>query len=216
MDFGSLVRDKSALVKWIQNWIPEAYLELCQISLIELFRLSAVDYIRKKKFIIDGLLIRLMIRFLISYTSCWGASHPFPLLPLSTSRRYTNQVFLNSATPSQITTNDIYISSQVIFFIVWSHQPAVTNSMHFQSTYIPHLQHLQSEAHMESSQASAVGPFFEKKKINLLRPLAVFAEELHRGCSIIYPPWITLGLHQRSVLTYFNNNRNTRTNSPTT
>ena len=49
MDFGSLVRDKSALVKWIQNWIPEAYLELCQISLIELFRLSAVDYIRKKK-----------------------------------------------------------------------------------------------------------------------------------------------------------------------
>ena len=119
----------------------------------------------EKKFIIDGLLIRLMIRFLISYSSCWGASHPFPLLRLSTSRRYTNQVFLNSATPSQITTNDIYISSQVIFFIVWSHQSAVTNSMHFQSTYIPHLQHLQSDIHMESSQASAVGPFLKKKSI---------------------------------------------------
>ena len=31
--------------------------------------------------------------------------------------------------------------------------------MHLQSTYTPHLQHLQSEARLESSQTSALEPF---------------------------------------------------------
>ena len=39
------------------------------------------------------------------------------------------------------------------------HQSAVTNSMDLQSTYTPHLQHLQSEAHLEPSRTSAVELF---------------------------------------------------------
>ena len=39
------------------------------------------------------------------------------------------------------------------------HQSAVTNSMDLQSAYTPHLQHLQSEAHLESSRTSAVELF---------------------------------------------------------
>ena len=39
------------------------------------------------------------------------------------------------------------------------HQPAATNSMHPQSTHTPHPQHIQSEAHMESSRTSAVEPY---------------------------------------------------------
>ena len=39
------------------------------------------------------------------------------------------------------------------------HQSAVTNSMHFQSTYTPHLQYLQLEAHLESSRISVVALF---------------------------------------------------------
>ena len=39
------------------------------------------------------------------------------------------------------------------------HQSAVANSMHLQSTYPPHLQYLQSEAHLKSSQTSAVELF---------------------------------------------------------
>ena len=35
----------------------------------------------------------------------------------------------------------------------------VTNSIHLQSTYIPHLQYLYSEAHLESSRTSAVKVF---------------------------------------------------------
>ena len=40
------------------------------------------------------------------------------------------------------------------------HQSAVTNSMHLQSTYTPHLPYLQSEAHLESSRISAMEPFY--------------------------------------------------------
>ena len=39
------------------------------------------------------------------------------------------------------------------------HQSAVTNSMQLQSTYTPHLQYLQLQAHLESSQTSAVKLF---------------------------------------------------------
>ena len=39
------------------------------------------------------------------------------------------------------------------------HQFAVTNSMHLQSTYTPHLQYLQSEVRLESSRTSAVELF---------------------------------------------------------
>ena len=38
-------------------------------------------------------------------------------------------------------------------------QSWVTNSMHLQTTYSPHLQYLQSEVHLESSQTSAVELF---------------------------------------------------------
>ena len=58
------------------------------------------------------------------------------------------------------------------------HQPAITNSMVLQSTYTPHLQYLQLEAHVESRRTSAVDLFAEI--INVLRPLATSAEELHR------------------------------------
>ena len=39
------------------------------------------------------------------------------------------------------------------------HQSAVTNSMHLQSTFTPHLQYFQSEVHLESSRTSAVDFF---------------------------------------------------------
>ena len=56
---------------------------------------------------------------------------------------------------------------QVCFYCRWMrvgaigfiHQSAVTNSMHLQSTYTPHLPYLQSEAHLESSRTSAVEHF---------------------------------------------------------
>ena len=99
-----------------------------------------------------------------------------------------NPVFFNPVTASRITTSNISKSPQIRFLIVWSsiyyfpvHQPAVTNSLHLQSAYAPHLQHLQSEAHLESSQTSVMGPFFSKI-FNVLMPLFIFAEELHRGC----------------------------------
>ena len=156
--------------------------------------------------------------------------HPLFSLPTNKSRRYTNQVFFSPVTPSRITTNDILKSPQVKFLIVWSYfkyftvdQPPVRNSMHFQSTYILHLQNHQSETHLESSQAYESGAFFAKV-VNLLRPLAAFAEVLYRGCltefymplcQIIYSSCVTFGLHQRSLPTSFNNTRSTRTNSST-
>ena len=62
--------------------------------------------------------------------------------------------------------------------------------MHLQSTSTPHLQHLQWEAHMESSRSTSNGKRiwnpvehlwwrFFAEIVNLLRPLAVFATELH-------------------------------------
>ena len=39
------------------------------------------------------------------------------------------------------------------------HQSAVTNSKHLQSTYTPHLQYLQSQAHLESTRTCAVKLF---------------------------------------------------------
>ena len=57
-------------------------------------------------------------------------------------------------------------------------QSWVTNSMHLQTTYSPHLQYLQSEVHLESSQTSAVEFFAEI--VQVLRPLTIFAKELHR------------------------------------
>ena len=44
------------------------------------------------------------------------------------------------------------------------HQSAVTNSIHLQSTYTPHLQYLQLEAHLESSRTSAVELFCRNSK----------------------------------------------------
>ena len=39
------------------------------------------------------------------------------------------------------------------------HQSAVTDSMHLQSTYTPHLQHFQSQVHLESGLTYAVELF---------------------------------------------------------
>ena len=54
-------------------------------------------------------------------------------------------------------------SPQVRFLLVWSsliyfpvHQLAATNCMHLQSNYTTYLQHIQSEAHLESSRIFAV------------------------------------------------------------
>ena len=44
------------------------------------------------------------------------------------------------------------------------HQSAVTNSMHVQSIYTPHLQYLQSEANLESSGTSAVRLFYKNSQ----------------------------------------------------
>ena len=151
----------------------------------------------------------------------------FSPLSLNASRRNTNQVFFHLVAPSRITTSDIYKSLQVKFLIVWSslnyftvHQSTVTNSMHkFQFTYIPHLQHFQSRVHLESSQASVVGLFvFENSQ--LVETVGCFRAGspswiLDRILNATLPNnlflWVTLGLHQHSVLTSFNNTRNTRT-----
>ena len=86
------------------------------------------------------------------------------------SRRYTNLVFFNLVLIlllfSPINKREISKSPHVRFLLVWSslsyfpvHQPAATNSMHLQSASTPHLQHIQSEAHLESSRISAMKPF---------------------------------------------------------
>ena len=43
--------------------------------------------------------------------------------------------------------------------VVYTHQSVVTNSMHLQSSYKPHLLHLQLETHLESSRTSAAEVF---------------------------------------------------------
>ena len=59
------------------------------------------------------------------------------------------------------------------------HQSAVTNSMHLQSTYTKHLQHLPSETHSEFTRNLRWNFFTEM--INVLRPLPIFANKLHPG-----------------------------------
>ena len=91
------------------------------------------------------------------------------LLPLTPnkSRRCTNPVFFNPVLilllPVQSIQAGFLNHHKKIFLSVWSslnyfpvHQPAATNFMRLQSTYTPHLQHIQSEAHMESRWTSAV------------------------------------------------------------
>ena len=107
LHFASLVCDQSALVNWMRNWISEVYLEPCQLSMMELFRLSAADY--------------------ISAFSCWlhfgfqlltKSHHLFSSLPTNKFRRCTNQIFFSLVTHSRITPSDISKSPQVRFFIV--------------------------------------------------------------------------------------------------
>ena len=99
------------------------------------------------------------------------SSPPFP----NTSRRYMTTVFFNPVLilllPSPINTSQISKSPQVIFLLVWSRfnyfpvcKPVATNSMHSQYTPTPHLQHIQSETHLESSRTSAVDRFCENKQ----------------------------------------------------
>ena len=90
-----------------------------------------------------------------------------PPYPPNKSRRCTNPAFFNPVLilllPVQSIQAGFLSHHKKRFILVWSslnyfpvHQPAATNSMHLQSTYTPHLQHIQSEAHMESSRTSAV------------------------------------------------------------
>ena len=69
------------------------------------------------------------------------------------------------------------LPSSLNYFLV--HEPAATNSMHLQSTYTPHLQQIQLDAHLKSSGTSALELFAEI--VNVLRPLGIFVEELHLG-----------------------------------
>ena len=61
------------------------------------------------------------------------------------------------------------------------HQSAVANSMHLQSTYSPHLQYLQLEAHLESSRTSAVEPF--RRNSHRVKAVGYF---LRRATSCIF------------------------------
>ena len=82
-------------------------------------------------------------------------------------RQTTNPVFFNPALilllPVQSIQAGFLNQHKKRFLLVWSslnyfpvHQPAAANSMHLQSTYTSHLQHIQSEANFESNQTSAV------------------------------------------------------------
>ena len=90
-----------------------------------------------------------------------------PPYPPNKSRRCTNPAFFNPVLilllPVQSIQAGFLSHHKKRFILVWSsliyfpvHQPAATNSMHLQSTYTPHLQHIQSEAHLKSSRTSAV------------------------------------------------------------
>ena len=57
------------------------------------------------------------------------------------------------------------------------HQFAVTNPMHLQSTFTPHLQYLQSEAYLESSKTSAEELFCANSQH--VKVVNYFTEELH-------------------------------------
>ena len=59
------------------------------------------------------------------------------------------------------------------------HQFAVTNSMHLQFTYTPHLQYLQSDAHF-GIQSNICGGGLFTEIVNVLRPSAISEEKLHR------------------------------------
>ena len=68
-------------------------------------------------------------------------------------------------------TIDISKSPQVRFLIVWLsliyfpvYQLEVRNSVHLPLTYIPHLHHLQLEAHLETSQRLQWGLFCKNNK----------------------------------------------------
>ena len=82
-------------------------------------------------------------------------------------QRCTNPVFFNPVLilllPVQSIQAGFLNHHKKRFLLLWSslnyfpvHQPAATNSMHLQSTYTPHLQHIQSEANLESSRTSTV------------------------------------------------------------
>ena len=91
------------------------------------------------------------------------------LLPLSPnkSRRCTNPVFFNPVLIFLLPVRSIQAGflnhHKKRFHLVWSslnyfpvQQPAATNSMHLQSTYTLHLQHIKLEGHMESCRTTAV------------------------------------------------------------
>ena len=65
----------------------------------------------------------------------------------------------------------IVIINIIVYILV------VVNSVYLHSTHIPHSQRLQGDPHLESGPRSVVELFCGN---SLLRPLAVFAEELHR------------------------------------
>ena len=61
--------------------------------------------------------------------------------------------------------------------------PAATNPMHLQSTYTTHLQY-PSNQRGNSNPVEHLWCSFFAEIVNVFRPLAIFAEELHWRCCV--------------------------------
>ena len=74
--------------------------------------------------------------------------------------------------------SSLMVRSSLNYFPV--HQFAASNFMHLKATYTLHLQHLFNRRRMWNPIKHLLEPFAEI--VDIFRPLAIFAEELHRGC----------------------------------
>ena len=114
-----------------------------------------------------------------------AVTHPNPatrcLIPANKSRKHKSQVFFNPVTPSRITTSKISQPPQVRSYAFWS-SLNTSGRLHLKSTYNLHLQHHSNRrciwnpvGHMLWSSSAEI--------LNVLKLLAIFAEELYRGYS---------------------------------
>ena len=109
-----------------------------------------------------------------------------------TLNQTTFQIIFNPIFFSSITTTKNSQSPQVKCLIVQSilnrfpvHQPAAFNSMHLQSTYTPHLQHLSNQRSISNHVEYQWRSFFAEI-VTVLRLLGILSEELYRGSSAIF------------------------------